>query len=123
MQTIIACLIAGICATGFVTIWFATAYKELASKQNTLADLREQLHLHERLNFQARGSSDAQSAAGMLETSRMLCREAAKSYNRILHKPMNRIPAFIMGFKLANESEDVPQKTIKTGGLPNETKD
>lgn len=103
MQTIIACLIAGICAAGFVTIWFVTVYKELSSKRNTLADLKEQLHLHERLNFQAKDGPEAQSAAKMLETSRMLCREAAKSYNSILRKPMNRVPALLLGFRAAKE--------------------
>jgi hypothetical protein len=41
----------------------------------------------------------------MLETSRMLCREAGKSYNRILRKPMNRIPVLLMGFRPADEQK------------------
>lgn len=105
MPTLIACFIAGICATGFVTIWFTTAFKELSAKRNSLADLEEQLRLHEGLYSQAKDNPDAQFSAGMLETSRMLCQEAAKGYNRILHKPMNRFPALLMGFKTAEGNE------------------
>jgi hypothetical protein len=101
MPTIIACFIAGVCLAGFLTIWFWTAYKELSAKRNSLTDLEDQLRLHELLATQSRDGPDAQSAAGMLETSRMLYREAAKGYNRTLHKPMNRFPALLMGFRAA----------------------
>ncbi len=103
MPTLIAYFIAGICTTGFVTIWFTTAYAELSQKRNCLAALEEQLRLHEGLYAQARDSSDVWSAHKMMETSRMLCREASKSYNRILHKPMNLIPALLMGFRAVDE--------------------
>ncbi len=108
MPTIIAYFIAGVCLAGFVTIWFWTAYKELSAKQNNLADLEAQLRLHELLAAQARDGPDAKAAAGMLETSRMLCREAAKGYNRTLHKPMNRFPALLMGFRAAEDAARVP---------------
>ena len=103
MSTLIACSIAGICVAGFVTIWFTTAHAELSAKRNNLAALDEQLRLHEGLYAQSRDGPDERSSARMLETSRMLCREAAKSYNRILRKPMNRIPALLMGFRAAEE--------------------
>ncbi len=103
MPTLIASFIAGICAIGFVAIWFKTAYAELSQKQNCLADLEEQLRLHEGLFAQAKDSSDMRSANKMMETSRMLCREASKSYNRILRKPMNRVPALLMGFRAVDE--------------------
>lgn len=99
MSSIIAYCVAGICAAGFVTIWFSTAYKELSAARNSLTDLEEQLRLHERLSDQVRDGPDARSAASMLETSRMLCREAAKGYNYKLSKPMNRLPALLMGFR------------------------
>ena len=103
MPTFIACFIAGICVAGFVTIWFTTARAELSAMRNSLDALAEQLRLHEGLYVQARDGPDACASAGMLETSRMLCREAAKSYNRILRKPMNRFPALLMGFRAAEE--------------------
>ena len=105
MPTFIACFIAGICVAGFVTIWFTTAYKELSAKQNSLADLEEQMRLHEGLYLQAMDGTDAPLSAGMLETSRMLYREAAKSYNKILRKPINRIPSLLMGYRTADEEK------------------
>ncbi|MPN54702.1 hypothetical protein SDC9_202379 [bioreactor metagenome] len=104
MPTLIACFIAGICVAGFITIWFSTARAELTAKQNSLDALEDQLRLHEGLYAQERDGPDAQPAGKMLETSRMLCREAAKSYNLILRKPMNRFPALLMGFRTAEES-------------------
>ncbi|WES33573.1 hypothetical protein P0092_17655 [Ruminiclostridium papyrosolvens DSM 2782] len=86
-----------------MTIWFTTAYKELLTKRSSLNDLKEQLRFHEGLYAKARDGPDGRSAKGMVETSRMLCREATKSYNRILHKPMNRVPALLMGFRAVNE--------------------
>lgn len=103
MPTIIASFIAGICVAGFVTIWFKTACAELTAKRNSLAALEEQLRLHEGLYVQVRDGPDECPSAGMLETSRMLCREAAKSYNCILRKPMNRFPALLLGFRTAEE--------------------
>lgn len=103
MTVFFACLIACISIAGFVTIWFTTAYAELSAKRDSLADLDEQLHLHERLYSHAQDDVDARYANGMVETSRMLCREASKSYNRILRKPMNRIPGFLMGFREVDE--------------------
>ncbi|EPR10539.1 hypothetical protein [Ruminiclostridium papyrosolvens] len=110
MPTFIACFVAGICVAGFVTIWFTTAYKELLKKRNSLTDLYEQLRLHEGLYAKARDGPDVRSANGMVETSRMLCREAAKSYNRILHKPINRVPALLMGFRAVNEENEQGKK-------------
>ncbi len=99
MSILLAYIIAGLCAAGFVTIWFSTAYAELSQKRNNLADLEEQLRLHEGMYAQARDSSEVQTANKMMETSRMLWNEATKNYNSILHKPMNRIPALLMGFR------------------------
>lgn len=105
MPTYIACFVAGISVAGFVTIWFKSAYKELVAKRNRLTDLNEQLRLHEGLYDKARDGPDVRSANGMMETSRMLCREAARSYNHILHKPMNRVPALLMGFRAVDEEK------------------
>ena len=95
----IACIIAVICAIGFITIWFTTVYTEVSAKQKCLADLNEQLRFHEELYSKAVNSPDALSAEGIMKTSRILCNEASKGYNRILQKPMNRIPALMMGFR------------------------
>lgn len=101
MPSFIAYFVAGFCGAGFVAIWFRSAYKELSAARNSLLDLERQIHLHERFFFLVREGPDAGAAASMLETSRMLYREAAKEYNRIISKPMNILPAFLMGFRPA----------------------
>lgn len=105
MPDLIACIIAGICLSGFVAIWLTTAYKELSAKRNGLIDLENQLHLHEQLASAALEDREALYAFGMLKTSKMLYCEAAKSYNRFLRKPMNRMPALLMGFRAAEENK------------------
>lgn len=116
MPPLIASFVAGICATGFLTIWFTTSFKELSIKRVNLIDLEKQLSLHERLALEARGGPEASAAEGMLQTSRMLCREAAKGYNRVLRKPMNRIPSLLLGFRTADEEHGHQNKEEK----PNE---
>ena len=88
---------------GFVTIWFTSSCAELTAKRNSFKSLEEQLRLHEGLYAKTRDGHDACLSAGMLETSKMLRHEAAKSYNSIRRKPMNRIPALLLGFRTAEE--------------------
>ncbi len=96
---------------GFVTIWFTTVYTELSAKRNRLAELDELLRLHEELYTKARDGPDMQSANGMVEISRMLWHEASQNYNCILNKPMNRMPALLMGFRAVDE-ESSPGKHL-----------
>lgn len=103
VPTFITGMVAGICLTGFLAIWFTTTYKEFSAKRINLTDLEKQLYLHEKLALEARGGPEASTAEGMLQTSRMLYREAAKGYNRVLRKPMNRIPSLLLGFRTADE--------------------
>ena len=99
MPTIIIYLLIGICLGAFVTASFVSAHRELSVKQKSIADLRAQMALHERLFSEARDGPNEKVAAGMLKTSQMLCNEAAKGYNSLLQKPINRIPAMLMGFR------------------------
>ena len=103
MTTWIACLVAGVCAAGFVAIWFTTAYKELWEKRCSMEWLYDQLALHERLYAAARDGPDEKISESMLNTSRMLCSEGAKGYNRLIQKPMNRLPAWVLGFRPMRE--------------------
>lgn len=99
----VACLIAGGCAAGFIAIWFVTVRKELVEKRRNLASLREQLLMHEAASAQIRDGPNSEIAAKMLETNRRVYREAARVYNQLLKKPFNRLPAFLMRFHCADE--------------------
>jgi len=80
----------------------------IVGKAKLLAGLNEQLYLHEELYAWARKSFDVTGTHGMLKTSRMLRREASKSYNRILHKPMNHIPTLLTSFQAVDEEGSWP---------------
>lgn len=100
----VAWLIAGTCAVGFAVIWFTAVHKGLSEKRRNLAGLWKQLMMHGEASAQIRDGPDRETAIKMLETNQMIYREAAKGYNRLLKKPFNRFPAFLMGFRPADES-------------------
>jgi hypothetical protein len=90
--------IAGICLAAFVTLWFAVSYKELSTMQKSLDTISEQVHMHRRLLMQERGGENDAGAEKILENKLMVYRELVKKYNVLLKRPINRIPAYIMGF-------------------------
>lgn len=100
-------LITGSCLAGFITVWFVTVHKELAEKRRNLASLREQLLMHKEASALSRDAPENELAAKMLETNCRVYREAVKNYNRLLKKPWNCLPAFLMGFCPADESGNV----------------
>lgn len=103
----VAWIIAGCCVIGFIVVWFATVRKELLEKRRNLTGLREQLLMHKEASVQVRDGPDSKVAEKMLETNRRIYHEAAKSYNRLLKKPLNRLPALLMHFRFADESGNV----------------
>ena len=97
--------IAGICVTAFVTLWFIVSFKELSAKQKSLDNISEQVQMHRRLYMQERGGENDTAAQKILGNKLMVYRELAKDYNALLKRPLNRIPAYIMGFHPAGREE------------------
>lgn len=116
VTTGIACFIAGLCAVGFVSIWFSTAYRELSEKRRNLDGLLEQFWLHQNASAQARDGPERKLAQKMLATNSGIFREAVGNYNHLLKKPLNRIPALLLGFHPADEA--VMRKRIEQRGTP-----
>ncbi len=98
---ILGWFIAGIWVTAFVTLWFIVSFRELSAKQKSLDTIREQVQMHRRLHMQERGGENDIAAQKILENKLMVYREVEKDYNVLLKRPMNRIPAYIMGFRPA----------------------
>lgn len=92
--------IAGICVTAFITLWFVMCFKELLAMKKSLDTISEQVHMHRRLYMQERGGENDAISLNILENKLMVYREIEKNYNSLLKKPINRIPAYIMGFTL-----------------------
>lgn len=89
---------AGICIAAFVTLWFIVSFREVSAKKKILDTIYEQVEMHRRLYMQERGGENDAAAYKILENKLMVYREVEKSYNALLKKPLNRIPAHIMGF-------------------------
>lgn len=90
--------VAGICVAAFLTLWFIVSFKELSAKRKSLEIINEQVEMHRRLYMQERGGENEAAALKILENKLLVYREVEKSYNALIKKPMNRIPAYIMGF-------------------------
>ncbi len=99
--------IAGICVVAFVTLWFIVTFRELSEKRKSLDAIAEQVQIHRRLYMQERGGENDAAAQNILENKLMVYREVEKNYNTLLKKPVNRIPAYFMGFHLAGKERGI----------------
>ena len=94
---------AGICVLVFVTLWFIVCFRELSTKRKRLTAISEQVQIHRRLYMQERGGENDAAAQKIFENKLMVYREVEKEYNLLLKRPMNRIPAYVMGFHPAGK--------------------
>lgn len=99
--------IAGIGVTAFVTLWFIVSFKELSTMQKSLETISEQVHMHRRLHMQERGGENDAAAQDILDNKLMVYREVEKNYNTLLKRPMNRFPAYVMGFFSAGKERRI----------------
>lgn len=114
MTTGIACCVAVLCAAGFITIWFSTVYRELSEKRESLDGLWEQLQLHQSASAQARDGTEQEVARKMLATNRSIFLDALESYNALLRKSVNYIPALLLGFHPMSEEKFRAERQAKT---------
>ncbi len=91
-------VIAGICITAFITLWFLVSFRELSEKRKSLEAIAAQVQIHRRLYMQERGGENDAAAQNILENKLMVYREVERDYEALMKKPMNRIPAYIMRF-------------------------
>jgi len=95
--------ISGICVLAFVTLWFIVSFRELSTKRKSLTAIGEQVQIYRRLYMQERGGENDTAAQKILENKLMVYREVENDYNLLLKRPMNRIPAYVMGFHPAGK--------------------
>ncbi|MEG1758460.1 MAG: hypothetical protein RR235_08410 [Oscillospiraceae bacterium] len=101
----IICFVAGLSTAAFITIWFSTAYKELTHAKSCVENAASQLQLHTKSYPQARDDPNKSNAIQGLDIARMIYQEVVKNYEHVRRKPMNHIPAFVLGFhKIEKES-------------------
>jgi len=101
----------GIISTAaFLALWFWVVYREMITKIDTVNGAKSQLSSCFGKHMQARGSSQEQDAKSILSRSLDIYHQSVMLYNRTLMKPQNYIPAFLMGFRQMNESEDINDK-------------
>jgi DNA-directed RNA polymerase subunit RPC12/RpoP len=99
VTTLISYLVAAISIAAFLALWFLNAHKILTRKRDDLLHAEEQVRLHQEGCRQRRGSPDEQTAMRMLETSREIYLQIAKSYHDTLKSPLSFLPGLLMGFR------------------------
>jgi len=104
MQNWIGWLIAGISIAGLLALWFAAARRELSQAKRSVEHAIRQVELHVDGCMQAGNGPYKAAAIHSLGISRSIYREAIKNYETVRHKPVNRLPAFLLGYG------DIPEK-------------
>ncbi len=91
-------LIAGISTTGLVIVWFVSAYRKLARAKQSVENAIRQVRLHVDGFAQVCHGPYEAAAANSLSVSRLIYREAVKNYEAVRDKPVNRLPALVLGY-------------------------
>lgn len=105
MTFMIAYVIAGISGAAFLALWFSVSYRKLADRYHEVEAAKEQIKMHQAIFRQEQDSINIQVARRMLETSRLIYREAVNDYNRVYANPLYCIPGFMLGFRHVREME------------------
>lgn len=99
MTVWIAWLIAGISTVGLMIIWFITAHRELARAKQSVENAIRQVRLHIDGCAQVCNGPYEAAASNSLSVSRSIYREAVKNYEAARYKPLNRLPALLLGYR------------------------
>ena len=94
----IAWFITGISTAGLVTVWFVSAYRELARAKQSVVNAIRQVRLHMDGQELVRGGPYEAAAVNSLSVSRLIYCEAVKNYETARYKPVNRLPALLLGY-------------------------
>ncbi len=106
MITVITCVTVGISIALFSVLWFWIVHRELRNKRDTVKSAAAQLAACRKKHLQTMDSSEEGDVKSILSRSLDIYRQSITLYNHTLMKPWNRIPAFLMGFRQINESEN-----------------
>lgn len=92
-------LIAGLSTTGLIALWFGSAVKELEQSKESVDNAIRQIQLHLESSSQVWESSYKAAALHSLRVSGDIYQEAVKNYEAVRCKPLNRLPAFLLGYR------------------------
>lgn len=105
MVTLIAWLLAGASTAGLVIIWFVSAYRELVRAKQSVENAVQQVKLHIDGYAQVCHGPYEAAAENSLSVSRLIYREAVKNYEAARYKPVNRLPALLLGYRAISKAD------------------
>ena len=98
-------LLVGVGSAGLLIIWFITVHRELARAKQSVANAIRQVRLHIDGRAQVSGGPYEAAAANSLSISRSIYHESVKNYEAALYKPVNRIPALLLGYSAIQKTD------------------
>lgn len=104
-----AWFIAGVSTTAFILIWFVTVDRELEKSKESVDNSLRQIKLHLEGASQVGEGQHKAAALNSLSVSRDIYQEAVKNYEALRCKLVNRLPAFILGYR------SIPKESVKKG--------
>lgn len=108
-------LIAVIATGGCLILWFRDVLRVMRERKNTVEAARKQLIEWDNRAVDTPG--DPQTTA-ILERCKSIYEQAVDHYNRVMRKPFNYLPAYLMGFRIMNYSVIIFEPPFDNGDIP-----
>ena len=78
--------------------WFSFVHKRFSQLMNELMFAKEQMKIHHSIYMDQQGGEFEQISKNMYDMSFMVVEDIKQNYNKLLRKPIYRIPAWFMRF-------------------------
>ena len=96
MTTCVAWIIAGVSTLVCLTLWFREVGRVMRERKSTVDSAAAQLEICRRRVAQSMEDADA---SAVLARSEDIYRQAVAQYHYQLERPLNRLPAMLLGYR------------------------
>lgn len=103
VSQIILGMIIGVFMTAALFSWFISVWRVLEAQRTTLIQLKRQLAASSDALEKAKDTPYFESVHRAMEVNASVYKKAAEEYALLRHKPLHRLPAYLMGFQSMDE--------------------
>lgn len=96
----------------FVLLWIFFSLRQIRLCREDVRKAAKQLNLYRKQQADVQNEEEAELRRQQVEISEAIYRSAADAYHRTLLKPMNRIPAYILGFADPDKAWNEPERML-----------
>ncbi len=95
-----------------VLIWVFFSLRQIRLCREDVRKAAKQLNLYRKQQAGVQNEAEATLRQQQIEISEAIYRSAAEAYHRTLQKPMNRVPAYILGFAGPDKARNEPERML-----------